>query len=67
MKCWSFILYGNQIHIDIPRMNPSVTLFQQKTVQEVRMLGLQIMFGIIVLHYQGIRKNIIHLGYATSS
>ncbi|XP_065909381.1 TBC1 domain family member 22B-like isoform X2 [Dysidea avara] len=24
-----------QIHIDIPRMNPSVTLFQQKTVQEV--------------------------------
>ena len=24
-----------QIHIDIPRMNPSVSLFQQKIVQEV--------------------------------
>ena len=36
MKCWDFISYANQIHIDIPRMNPSVTLFQQKTVQEVK-------------------------------
>ena len=41
-----FVPYVNQIHIDIPRMNPSVTLFQQKTVQEVK-VPMNV-FGIIL-------------------
>lgn len=34
-----------QIHIDIPRMNPCIPLFQQKLVQEVR-----VKYNILKLH-----------------
>ena len=30
-----FLMLYSQIHIDVPRMNPEIPLFQQKIVQEV--------------------------------
>lgn len=32
---WPVVWFFFQIHIDIPRMNPLIALFQQKTVQEM--------------------------------
>lgn len=32
---WPVVRFFFQIHIDIPRMNPLIALFQQKTVQEM--------------------------------
>ena len=32
----NFLAFCSQIHIDVPRMNPEIPLFQQKIVQEVR-------------------------------